>query len=166
MGNRRLRETQLKKEGWHWNEDDGIPSVFHLDKRIKITVCNTDEGTGLLNQVPQQTSKKGSATERNITGNQLSLFANENYRPAPLPNIIQPGRITCWYLCVFCDPDSEVVRAEVSLPVLSEDGLFTAFHARIVLTNPGGDGDGAKLRKLGPDGTGDFEISVIRKKVS
>jgi len=167
-GNRRLREILIPLGiGWELDETDGIPSVIHRERKMKITMCNTDAGTGLKDYHPQQTSKKGAATEEIVSVNQ-SLFG-EVMDSALLQNIVplsrmnQPGFLACWYLCVYCDGDE--VRAELSCPIVCEDGYFKDFHERIFLTLDEDDGSGIKVRKQEPDG-GDagFEIPVKRKK--
>jgi hypothetical protein len=164
-GNRRLREI-LVPLGWEMDEAEGIPSVIHRPTKTQITMCNTDAGTGLKDYHPQQTSKKGSATEEKVSKNQLALGGildnSLNQKVVRLsPKTI--GFITCWYLCVYCEEDE--VRAELSCPVECVDGYFRSFSERIFLIDDSGDGGGAKVRNQEPGG-GDagFEITVLRKQ--
>jgi hypothetical protein len=165
-GNRRLREI-LVPRGWELDEAEGIPSVIHRSQRIKITMCNTDAGTGLKDHRPQQTSKKGTATDEIVSVNQalmgdiLDSALIQNI--TPLPRMSQPGYVTCWYLCVYCEDDD--VRAELSCPTRCEEGYFKDFHERIFLISDEDNGSGVKARNKEPDG-GDagFEIPVKRKQ--
>jgi hypothetical protein len=164
-GNRRLREI-LVPLGWDSDEADGIPSVIHRTSKIKITVSNTDAGTGLKDHRPQQTSRKGSATEEIVARNQLVLQdVLDNaliQNPVPISRMVQPGYVPCWYLCVYSEDD--VVRAELACPILCEEGYFKDFHERIILISDDDDGSGVKVRNQEPGGDGGFEIPVKRKQ--
>ena len=160
-GTRRLREV-VRPLGWEKDEDGHISSVFDKARNIKIAVCNTDDGTGSKNSQPQNRSKKGAATDRAVSGNQLtfdSIFEGTT-------NVIQMspqglGGLVYWYLCVYCE--GEIVRAEISCPSFCENGFFKGFRERIFLIGDDDTGDGVR-RRTGPDDGSEFDIPVLRKK--
>jgi hypothetical protein len=162
-GNCRLRECLFEKnEGWEWDETDNIPSVLNRKLKIKITVSNTDFGTGLKHHHPQQMSHKGSATDRIVFQNQ-GFFEKLFEKTKNLVPLLQPHHVACWYLCVFCEGD--IVRAELSCPVRCEDGLFKDFYERIILIGEDGDSTGVRVRKQEPDGgDSELDIPVTRKQ--
>lgn len=161
-GTRRLREIG-RPMGLEKDETDQIASVVDLQRGLRFSVSNTDDGTGIEDRIPQNRCKKGPATEKAVFGNQGFLFD-----PSDLPMVAapismfrkQPGVIASWYLCVYCDGDE--IRAELSCPVASESGYFTNFVERIVLIGPSDDG-GAAIRPNVPDDEPEFDIPVSRK---
>jgi hypothetical protein len=160
-GTCRLREIFLGL-GWERNEEFCVSSIWDK-KRTRIAVSNTDYGTGLEQNQPQNRSKKGSGTDHAVALNQV-VFTDILEKAL---NVIQwpltSGGIVYWYLCVYAEGD--IVRAELSCPSSYENGYFTAFHERILLI--GGDGEGGvKVRRNVPDDGSEFEINVIRKKRS
>src|SRR3982751_3743401 len=64
-GTRRLREV-LIPHGWRKDDTEMISSAFNEKLGLKVSVSNTDAGTGVENQTPQNSSQKGAATERII----------------------------------------------------------------------------------------------------
>lgn len=167
-GSRRLREIALPKDGWLRDESNGVPSIVHLERGIKIAVCNTDDGTCLIGngRLPQNRTKKGSATDRIANENQALLFPDEEiptFRPIGRSHVrTVPGGT--FYLCIFHERDD--VRAELSAPCAMDGGFFAAFSERIFLTSP--DGDWMDWANNGPDNdavdSDEFDIPVIRKK--
>jgi hypothetical protein len=159
-GTRRLREigTML---GWERSDDDHISSIYDAKRRIKIAVCNTDDGTGREIGQPQNRSKKGAATDRAVSKNQ-GVFNTVLEEAMNVVQLTEPsGGLVYWYLCVFCEGES--IRAELSCPSECEGGFFKAFRERIILT--GGDNDdGIRRRRESPDGDSGFEINVTRKQ--
>lgn len=161
-GTRRLREV-ARPLGWDKDEDGHISSVYDKERNIKIAVCNTDDGTGLKDGQPQNRSRKGAATDRAVSGNQLTF----DEKLEGTTNVIQmtaqsSGGLVYWYLCVFCE--GETVRAEISCPSFCENGFFKGFQERIILMGADGDGGGVRLRRGDPDDGSEFDIPVIRKK--
>lgn len=158
-GTRRLREIGLPK-GLLRANTDGIPWTTDKGRGIRFVVANTDDGTGIDNRVPQNRSKKGAATDRAIDVNQTSIF---DYIPeppvVPLSRIVpSPGMLVSWYLCVFADGD--IVRAELSCPIETENGYFADFVEQIyLLTGEALD----KLVKRKDDDGPEYEINVTRK---
>ena len=162
-GTCRLRDIGCSLPGWEKNDDDHIPSIYHEERKIKIAACNTDDGTGLENRQPQNRNKKGAAMDRAVFINQLKFEDILEGAANVIQLSDQLGGVVYWYLCVFCEGD--VVRAELSCPSVCEGGFFTAFRERIILIGEGGDDDrGIRVRRSGPDGDSDFEISVTRKE--
>jgi hypothetical protein len=164
-GNRRLREI-LVPLGWDMDEAEGIPSVIHRQLRVKITLCNTDAGTGLVHYHPQQTTKKGAATDQIVSINQsvFDVVLNSALNANPVVQN-RNGFLTCWYLCVYCEGDD--VRAELSCPIECNDGYFRDFSERIFLISDTDDSGGPRVNKVVPapdGGDGGFEIPVERKQ--
>lgn len=158
-GTCRLREVFLPM-GWERNADSGISSI-HKDS-IRVAVCNTDDGTGTLDRLPQNRSKKGSGTEYVVSLNQ-GVFAEilaQATKVIQMPN--SASGVVYWYLCVYCS--GETVRAELSCPLECENGFFKSFRERIILM-AGDDGDDVvRRRKESPDGDSEFQIEVLRKQ--
>jgi hypothetical protein len=164
-GTRRMRE-ELSSLGWERNEEGQLSSVYNSKLNIKLVVCNTDEGTGMMDRSPAQRSKKGLATELAVYGNQV--FVQQNFMPAleSTMNFVSrrvDDQPVSWYLCVY--DMGNVVRAELSCPVSIEDGYFLDFSERIILIGPGDNYDpGVRAIADSPSG-GDsgLEINVTRK---
>lgn len=163
-GTRRLREIGTLK-GLIKADIDQIPCVADMERKLKFSVSNTDDGTAIEGRIPQNQSKKGPGTGRAVNGNLDLLFDPDDVPVVPLSAMRpQPGMLVSWFLLVYVDGDD--LRAELSCPVAIENGFFTAFSERIVLSGPGGGGGGG-IRKHddGPD-EGDpmeYDIPVTRK---
>jgi len=160
-GTRRLREEAMQ-HGWEKNEDGQISSIYDKNRGIKIAVCNTDDGTGLKDRQPQNRSKKGAATDRAVSANQLNFDEKLEGTTNVIQMTPQPGGLVYWYLCVYCEGD--VVRAELSCPSSCESGFFRDFSERIILIGGDNDDSGVRLRSEAPNDDSGFEISVVRKK--
>jgi hypothetical protein len=162
-GVRRMREI-ARPNGLEKNEADQVPWVLDHKRGIRLTVSNTDDGTGIENRTPQNRSKKGPATDRAVGANQYSfidlLDVPEKVVPLSMTGR-QPGMIVSWYLCVYCEVDD--VRAELSCPVGLEGGFFTEFMERIILIGPDGGGTAVRRRDDDPDEGPEFDVPVSRK---
>lgn len=167
-GCRRFRELFLSKKGFARSNDEGVPWVVDVIRSNRFTVANTDEGTGLVepHRQPQQCSKKGPATDRAVSANQLSLFESSGespLAPSPISYKRQPNRQLTWYLCIYSEGD--VVRAELVCPKHMDGGYFLDFYERIIILGPGDD----LVRTVPDKGAGEstveeYNISVSRKK--
>jgi hypothetical protein len=148
------------KQGWDLCEN-GVPSIYNRDRKIRIAVCNTDDATGLdvPGRVPKSRNKRGPATDKAIHSSQGLLFnwEEENFSP------MNSGEVQQWFLCVYCE--GEEYRAELSHPAKCESGFFTSFHKRIILVGEGADShDALATPKGGVDSDSEFEITVERKQ--
>ena len=153
MGVRRLRE-ELLPLGWKREDLDQVPTVVNNDTKVRISVMNTDSGTGLIESSPKPRSKKGAATERAVSTNQLAFSeileeSSNTFRASD----IQRSDIVHWYICVFCEGD--LLRAELSCPTRFEEGNFSAFQERIFIQLEGYYEELSKVTE--------FDIPVIRK---
>jgi hypothetical protein len=155
-GIRRLRQI-LGKEGWKKDDTDQFSTVANDELRIKIAVCNTDDGTGIENRLPRNRSRKGVVSER---------ATDTNMSPYLFPEMNDDRRIdrrgyATWYLCIYIEDDR--VRAELSYPSAFEAGYFTRYSERIFILGDD-DWNGLDLSKQGDDSEGpDLEITVRRK---
>ncbi len=162
-GVRRMREVLLP-EGWERENTDQVPTVANYDYGVRLTVMNTDNGTGIVESSPQPCSKKGVATERAAFSNQkvFSEIMETASNTFPLVDAQDSSEIIQWYICVYSDAD--VTRVEVSCPVSLTGGLFTSFEERIFVSLDNGGAEPSKIRKPGPDSTPEYDIQVTRKK--
>ena len=157
-GTRRLREVTLPN-GWEKDDHDQQPSVVSPNKTVRLSVMNTDDGTGIADRLPQPTSKKGTATERAAYNNQRefiedhpSFFALESQSS---PRVVQ------WYLMVYSK--GEDLRAELSCPTSCEEGGFSSFQERIFISMDLGGDTPIRGNQDSPVSDPDFEITVERK---
>lgn len=165
-GSCRLREVGGLLPGWERNNDDYIPSIYNSKRGCKVAVCNTDDGTGLESQFPQNRNKKGSGFDK-VTGENQRVFSDVLQTALNVIPISKDARgIVFWYLCVYSEGD--VVRAELSCPETCERGFFKSFRKRIILMGEGtgndGNNDGVKRRGDGPEDQPKVEIAVARKQ--
>jgi hypothetical protein len=156
-GTCRMREI-FGPLGWDRNDDFHIPSI--TKEGIRIAVCNTDEGTGLLLSQPQNRNRKGAGTDLAISVNQ-GVFASILEESKGTRASESSESFTSWFLCVYCEGDT--VRAELSCPLVLEDGYFQSFRERIILIG-GDDNNLVPRRSQNPDGDLDYEIVVTRKQ--
>jgi hypothetical protein len=157
-GTKRLREL-LAPKGWEPCNDGHISSAYARHRKIKIVFCNADDGTGVVDSLPQNWNRKGAATSGAVSDNQAWL----NFG-ADAENVIRMSQvdgIRTYFLFVYCE--AEAVRAELSLPSRIDKGFFQDFEERIILLGRD-EGDGpVRAKGTGPDEGLDFDISVIRK---
>ena len=155
-GIRRMREI-FRPLGWEKEDVDGIETIVHHDRKMRITVMNTDSGTADPDRSPRNRTVKGPATERVTDLNsQLEMFSSEN-----MSNIEGGSNdYSIWHLCVFDDGNN--VRAELSRPVEFKSGYFIKFSERIWILGPG-DWTDHNINVPNDDVGPDFEIEVRRK---
>jgi hypothetical protein len=169
MGTRRMREEFLVEDGWERDETDQISSIVNKKLGVRIVVANTDNATGIDHEgyIPQNSSKKGTVTDRAVHANQMSFMdkLDESLNVVTLKTSAKAfGPIITFYLCVYNEGDE--FRAELSCPVGLDGGFFTDFVERIFL-NSSDDGDGGPVRRRAggdDDGGSEFDIPVTRKK--
>lgn len=154
-GTRRLREIFLP-EGWEKEDLNGIEAIVHHERKLRISVVNTDSGTADISQSPRNRTCKGSATEKVIDlNNQLELDI-----PRLGDCVTDERGYSTWHLCIF--DDGNVVRAELACPIEFKSGYFVKFKERIFILGPGEWGDtgfSSRDADLGPD----VEIKIRRK---
>jgi hypothetical protein len=169
MGTRRMREEFLVEDGWERDETDQISSIVNKKLGVRIVVANTDNATGIDHDgcIPQNSSKKGIATDRAVHVNQLSFMEklDESVNIVALKSLPNASRpIITLYLCVYDNGDE--FRAELSCPAGLDGGFFTDFRERVFL-NSSDDSDGNPVRRRAggdDDGGSEFNIPVTRKK--
>ncbi|RBP04194.1 hypothetical protein DFR50_14067 [Roseiarcus fermentans] len=163
MGTRRLREMHVGNKGWDRDDTDQIASIINADLRIKIVVCNTDDGTCIEARNPKNRSKKGSATDRAVGANQSSFMDILDESMADMWRRRQPdGSFLTYVLCIYNEADD--VRAELSCAIETSGGFFENFSERIFIIG-GEAGEPSPVRRRGSDDDGsEFDIPVTRKK--
>jgi hypothetical protein len=117
---------------------------------------NTDIGTADSFKSPRNRTLKGPAAEKvtDLNG-QLELFKRKEISKEP------SSPIATWHLCIF--DDGNLVRCELSRPVLFKSGFFLLFSERIFILRPG---DWEKVAVITPAGNqpnSDLQIDVRRK---
>lgn len=163
-GTRRLREIALPM-GWQRDETNNVPSIISLERGLRFTVCNTDDGTGIEDRIPQNRTKKGPATDRWVANNTGWLFSpSQTPQVTPIyKGVKQPGTYSTYCLCVFHEGDD--VRAELSCPIDASAGFFTGFVERIMLISSADDFEGTKvIPDNGGENASEFDVPVSRKK--
>lgn len=155
-GVRRSREI-LRPEEWEKDDTGGFSTIVNHKRRFRIAIASADDATGRLGgRDPQNRSRKGPASERATTVNQLLLPGSDAWPRSKA----QVDEYETWHLCVYVGGDA--VRAELSRFNGFEGGYLTDCHERIILL---GDGDWEKLdfgtgdNDLGPE----IEVDVQRK---
>lgn len=163
-GTRRLREIALPM-GWQRDETNNVPSVINPELALRVTVCNTDDGTCVEDRIPKNRTKKGPATDRSVSENTGWLFsAEETPQIVPLSKgVRQPGGVSNYVLCVYHEGDE--VRAEFSCPMVTSAGYYADFVERIFLITSGDDFEGNKVTRATPelDDVQEYDIPVKRK---
>lgn len=163
-GNRRLREKMLSHEDWERDNADQICAILNRRLGIRVTVANTDDRTG-TDLDPQTQTRRGPATDRAVSANQLSFLdvLDRSAKVVPLSSTRQEAvPIRTYYLCVYSEGDE--IRAELSCPVSVDGGYFDDFVERIILIGDDGIGGSAIRRAPDGDGDGEFDIPVKRKR--
>jgi hypothetical protein len=133
---------------------------------MRIAVANTDDATGIdsVSASPQNRSKKGTATDRAVDGNQQSLFGDfppDGNMVLFTPRERHSKSYATFYLCVFNEGDD--VRAELSYPVEVTNGFFVGFSERIILIKPGEWSPSPSDNRDPDNGEMEFDIPVRRK---
>lgn len=160
FGTRRMRELYRGKDGWEKGQVDGIETIDHHGRRIRVAVVSTDAGTCIKTRSPRNRTCKGPAAEK-VTdlNNQTEMdFVDQSGRP--LPRIENVSDYTMWYLCIF--DSGSTVRAELSMPVIFRSGYFIKFAERIFII---GSGEWDEIEHVEPreEAEPDFEIEIRRK---
>lgn len=156
VGTRLLREIFLRKE-WEKYDLNGIEAIINHALKIRISLVNTDAGTGDISKSPRNRTLKGPATQK------VTDLNNQ----AELPGIPglgdgigdEPG-YEMWHLCVF--DDGNLVRAELSCPIEFKSGFFVKFKERIFILGPGEWND-PDSRSKGRDFGQEVDIQIRRK---
>ena len=160
FGTRRMRELYRGKDGWDKGQCDGIETIDHHGRKIRIGVVSTDSGTCVNSRSPRNKTYKGPAAEKVTDLNsQIEMhFVDGNGQP--LPRIESVNDYTMWYLCVF--DSGSTVRAELSMPVTFRCGYFVKFAERIFIVGPG---EWDTIEHIEPleETEPDLEIEIRRK---
>lgn len=134
-GVRRAREI-LRSEGWEKDDTGGFSTIVNHNKRIRIAVVNTDEGTSDAKRIPQNRSRKGPTTERCVSVNNLQLsLANDWFSRKPSDVNMPIDDYTTWHLCIYIEGDK--VLAELSILDEFSSGHFSHCYERIFLIQDG-----------------------------
>jgi len=160
-GTRRLREVGCQHPGWEASNDHNIATIYNRERGLRIAVCNSDDGTGVMGGQPQNRSKKGSATEWAVNGMQLTLDLLLDEATNVIAFERAKGGVQIWYLYVYASGDS--VRAELSYPSKIENGFFVDYYERIILIGSDEDQVGM-VQHAAEQGADDLEINVTRKR--
>jgi len=153
--------------GWVPNRDGNLESMIHMEKALRVVVCNSNPGAGLPTMDASNRNPKGPATEQVVSENleqaEFDGLLNEveniiSFTPA------RPDGFATWYLFVWVDDDT--YRAELSWPVSIEGGHLKNFRERIILVRDGDGDNNLGTREIGPSGDSDLdlEITVTRKE--
>ena len=169
MGTRRNREVHASSPDSDWKRDDTdqIASIINEKLRLRIIVCNTDDGTCMeAGKGPRNRSKKGAGTDRVVNATQLAF----DFPKQPAGNVIPiaspaaDGSYCTYYLCVYHEGDD--IRAELSCAVEMRSGFFRDFKKRIFIVG-GEAGTGSPVKRTkrdDDDGSPEFDIPVTKKK--
>jgi hypothetical protein len=161
QGTRRLREL-CGLLGMDRDDSDQISCVWDKASNIRIAISNTDDGTGMLERLPMNRSKKGAATNRLVNEN----YGAFNSLMQQATNVVSmstdnPSGAVLWYLCVYAEGD--IVRAELSCPTNCDGGYFADFSERIFIIGPDDQDEFAKRHQSGGGDGEDFDIQITRK---
>jgi hypothetical protein len=154
-GIRRLREI-FRREGWIKDDAGQFSTILNHGRRIKVTVCNTDDGTAIEGRLPRNRSRKGVISEQVTDINMKPFLFSE--MAEDLAN--RPSKYVTWYLCIYNEDDR--VRAELSLPSAFAGGYFTGYSERIFILNED-EWKNLDFSQQDDDSGPDIEISVRRK---
>lgn len=151
----RSSRERLLPEGWDKDDTGGFSTVVNHRRQIRIAIASTDDATGRLGeQDPQNRSRKGPASERATTINQLLLPGSEDWPRAE--GLID--QYETWHICVYVKGNA--VRAELSRFNGFEAGYLADCYERIILLR---DGDW-EILDFGDDDLGpEFEVEVQRR---
>ena len=154
-GIRRLREI-FRQEGWEKDDTGQLSTIANHERRIKVAVCNTDDGTAIENRIPRNRSRKGviseRATDRNVTPYIFPEMEEDAAR--------NTADYVTWYLCIYNEDDC--VRAELSCPSAFEAGYFTRYSERIFILSED-DWKTMDFPQQDDNSGPDIEVSVRRK---
>lgn len=154
-GVRRLREI-FRQEGWEKDDTNQLSTIANHERRIKIAVCNTDDGTSIEDRVPRNRSRKGVASERVTDRNSTPYLFIEMESDAA----VNTADYVTWYLCIYIEDDR--VRAELSCPSVFEAGYFTKYSERIFILSEG-DWKTLDFSQQDDDSATEIEVNVRRK---
>jgi len=150
-GTRRLRAI-LRSLGWEKEIFNGLETVVHRNRKIRIAVGSFDEGTADPDRSPRNRTEKGSASE-------LVTDLNLQYElPGVATQKDEGDGYSFWYLCIFDDGSN--VRAELSSPIEFKSGYFIKFSERIFIIK---DGEWGAVNVAAPEDGPDLQIDVRRK---
>ena len=157
-GVRKLREI-YRAQGWEKDDTRGFSTLVNRERKIRVAVMNADGGAGTLDEVPQNRSRKGAASEEVAAINMQLELGGAGW--APLPEYEQGFEgYTTWHLCIYISGD--VVRAELSRLHGFQGGYFTECFEKIILLGVG-DWEKQDFRDGSDDLSPDFAVEVTRK---
>lgn len=139
---------------WKIDRSEGIESVVHEGKMLKMTFQNVD--VAMAKSDPKPRSPKGAGAERACESN-LGLFTD---LPVSVPVPLVADKYELWSLMV-----DETGNVELSRPVV-QGGTFTICRERILIADAE-DWLGPDPKSgIGPssDDGDDYEVKVSRKK--
>lgn len=117
-GVKSMRDLLVDGTKWHKLSENNLELIENRDKKIRLAYQNVDYACNKFND-PQPLSKKGSASARAVSSNQLALFGEDD----------ESAKSSTWFICV--SEKDGVINAELCLPKSISSGLFDGFHERI-----------------------------------
>jgi hypothetical protein len=132
-----LRE-QTALLGWHGEDDQNLPYTVNESRTIRIAVATGDEYTGIKDQTPCTSSKKGPRTVNAVESNkqQYELWPGVELTPETLMNVTGSMGCTTWLLLVHRDVKAQEIRSELSRPVeMNAEGRVSEWAERIILAS-------------------------------
>lgn len=147
----------LLPRGWERHDLENVPRLINRSRRLALVVVRGDEATGLpfshVGRFPRSKYPRGAATLRAVVNNTTPVFPLFDQEEDGMVNL---NEYKTWFLVVHVD--SEAIRAEISLPLISESVYLERWTERLLL--PSARTDGLSALELTDDevlDTEDFE---------
>lgn len=138
-GTAQLRYT-LAPEGWTFDSIRNFERTLRGDGRVAIALSSGDNATGLAEAIPQTKNPKGPMMRRAVEANhQYVMFEPGTLQPVNYDDELKAAPVDdatdveTWLLLHSQDPDTLVIRAELSLPTEMDDSQITSWKHRILL---------------------------------
>jgi hypothetical protein len=147
-------------ERWERDETDNQSGIKNPFLKLRVIACNFNHNAAHPVNDPTNLVRKGNATDKKARCNATPWLPW-------LPDIpTQEGAdVTTWVLASYTEDDSDILKAELSLPVTFVGNQYKRFEKRIILLK-GDDGGGPKTISIVPDRnepTDIIDISINRK---
>lgn len=151
---RALRD-QFAGDRWQADETDNQPGIFNPHLKLRVTPCNFDENAGNPLADPANLREKGTAS------NSKTLCNGTLWIPGLEPKEEDQGDECQTYILGTHLDDNNVLRAELSRPIIFAFGRFVRFKPRIILLDGTREVETRDKRDRAP--TDDIDITIRRK---
>ena len=125
---RALRDIYLPR-GWDKANVGGLEILYSVERRIRIITRAGDQGVGIIDAFPQPKRELVGPLTAAVIDENATLYLDPDWMNVAANDV--DGSYQTWMLLVYAE--SQLVRAELSLPSAVKEGRVQGWKERLLL---------------------------------